>query len=59
LIVLLIPEDVLLFITTRNRKMSVLKTKFMSQYFDTVQSQSTKCFAHVACFACCSLGDAS
>jgi len=31
----------------------------VAEYFDTVQSQSTKCSAHIAWFACCNLGDAS
>jgi len=37
-------------------RIRVWKTGFVSEYFDTVQYQSTKCFALVAC---CSLGDAS
>jgi len=55
------PEDLLLFIITGIKNTSVCKTSILmqSKYFDTVQSQLTKCLALVACFACCSLGDAS
>jgi len=48
----------LLFLTTGIKKTSVWKTVFVSEHLDTVQSQFTKCFALVACFACCMLGDA-
>jgi len=42
------------------KKTDVWKTTiFVSEHLDTVQSQSTKCFALVACFACCSLGNSS
>jgi len=39
--------------------MAVWKTAFVSEHLSTDQYQLTKCFAHVACFACCSLGDSS
>jgi len=55
----LMPEDLLLLFITSRIKTSVWKTRFVFEYFDTVQSQSTRCFALVACSACCSLGDAS
>ena len=45
--------------TTRIKKMVVWKTTFVSEHLNTNQSQSTKCFALVVCFACCSLGDSS
>jgi len=32
------PEDLLLVVVTKIKKMSVWKTRFMSEYFDTVQS---------------------
>jgi len=53
------PEDLLLFLTTRIKKMAVWKTTFMSEHLKTDQSQLTKCFALVTCFACCSLDDSS
>ena len=31
----------------------------VSEHLEAVQSQLTKCFVLVACFACCSLGDSS
>jgi len=37
--------------------MSVWKTKFVSEHLKADQSQLTTCFALVACFVCCSLGD--
>jgi len=39
--------------------MAVWKTTFVSEHFKIDQSQLTKCFALVACFACCSLDDSS
>jgi len=39
--------------------MVVWKTTFCPSIYNTDQSQLTKCFALVACFACCSLGDSS
>ena len=45
--------------TTRIKKMVVWKTTFVPEHLNTNQSQSTKCFALVVCFACCSLGDSS
>jgi len=51
------PEDVLLFLTTGIKKMAVWKTTFVSEHLNTDQSQLSKCFALVACFICCSLGD--
>jgi len=54
------PEDLLLFLTTRIKKMAVWKATFASEHFKTDQSQLIlECFALVACFACCSLGDSS
>ena len=53
------PEDLLLFLTTRIKKMAVWKTTFVSEHLKAYRSQLTKCFALVACFACCSLGDSS
>jgi len=53
------PEDLLLFLTTRIKKMAVCKTTSASKHLNTDQSQLTKCFALVACFVCCSLGDCS
>jgi len=38
-------ENLLLFIMTRIKITSVWKTAFVSDYFDTVQFQSTKCFS--------------
>ena len=49
------PEDLLLFLTTRMKKIAVWKTTFMSEHLATDQSQMTKCFALVACVACCGL----
>jgi len=37
--------------------MTVWKTTFVSEHLDTDQSELTKCFALVACSACCSLDD--
>jgi len=45
----------LLFLTNRTKKMAVWKITFVSEHLNTDQSQMTKCFALVACFACCSL----
>jgi len=53
------PEDLLLFLTTRIKKIAVWKTTFVSEHLSTEHSQLTKYFAPVACFACCSLGDSS
>jgi len=53
------PEDLLLFLTTSIKKMAVWKTTFVSEHLSIDQSQLTKCFALVACFACCSLGNSS
>jgi len=53
------PEILLLFLTTRIKKMTVWKTTFVSENLNADQSQLTKYFALVACFACCSLGDSS
>jgi len=39
--------------------MAVWKITFVSEHLNTDQSQLTKCFALVACFACCRLGDYS
>jgi len=39
--------------------MADLKTTSVTKHLNTDQSQSTKCFALVECFACCSLGDSS
>jgi len=39
--------------------MAVWKITFVSEHSHTGQSQLTKCFALVACFACCSLGSSS
>jgi len=44
------PEDLLLFLTTRIKKMCIWKTTFVSEHLNTDQSQLTKCFALVACF---------
>jgi len=49
------PEDVLLLLTTRIKKMSVWKIAFVSEHLNTDQSQLTKCFSLVAVFDCCSL----
>jgi len=35
--------------------MAVWKTAFVSEHLNADQSQLTKCFALVVCFACCSL----
>jgi len=59
LVLLLMPGNLSLFLTTGIRKTAVWKTTFVSEHLDTVQSQSTKCFALVACFACFSLGHSS
>jgi len=53
------PEDFLLFLTTKIKKIAVWKTTFVSEHFDPDQSQLTKCFALVAYFPCCSLGYSS
>jgi len=39
--------------------MAVWKTTFVSENLKADQSQLSKCFALVACFACCSLCDSS
>jgi len=39
--------------------MAVWKITFVSEHLKTDRFQLTKCFALVACFACCSLGDSS
>ena len=52
-------KDLLLFHTTRIKKMAVWKTSFVSEHLKTDQFQLTKCFALVVCFACCSLCDSS
>jgi len=39
--------------------MAVWKTTFMAKHLNTKQSQLTKCFAFITCFACCSLDDSS
>jgi len=44
---------------TRIKKMAVSKTTFVSEHLKRDQSQLTKCFALVACLACCSLGASS
>jgi len=56
---LLMPEDLLLVVMTKIKKISVCKTRLVSKYFDTVQFQLTRCFIPVACFACCTLGNTS
>jgi len=53
------PEDLLLFLTTRMKKIAVWKITFVFEHLNTDHSQLTKCFALVACFACCSLDDSS
>jgi len=53
------PEDLLLFLKTRIKKMAIWKTTFVFEHLNTDQSQLTKCFALVACFVYCSLGDSS
>jgi len=53
------PEDRLLFLTTRIKKMAIWKTTLTSEDLNTDQSQLTKCFALVACFAYCSLDESS
>jgi len=40
-------------------KMALWKTTFVSEHLHADQSQLTKCFALVACFVCCSLGDST
>jgi len=40
-------DDLLLFLTTRIKKMAVWKTTFVSEHLNTNQSQLTKCFAQV------------
>jgi len=55
LVLLLMPEDLMLFLTTAIKKASTC----LQNYICAVQSQSTKCFALVACFTCCTLGDAN
>jgi len=59
LVLLSMPEDLSLFLTTRIKKMAVWKTTFVSKHLNPDQSQLTKCFALAASFACCSLGDSS
>jgi len=39
--------------------MVVRETTFASEHLKTDQFQLTECFALVACFACCSLGDST
>ena len=51
------PDDLLLFLTTRIKKLAVWNNAFVSEHLNTDQSQLTKCFALVTCFACCSLDD--
>jgi len=51
------PGDLLPFLMTRIKKTVAWKTTFVSEHLDTDQSQSTKCFALIACFDCCILGD--
>jgi len=53
------PQDLLLFLTIRIKKIAVWKSTFVSEHLNTDQSQLAKCFALVDCFACCSLGDSS
>jgi len=53
------PEDLLLFLTTRIKKTAVWKNTFVFEHLNTDQSQLAKRFALVACFACCSVGDSS
>jgi len=43
----------------RIKKMVVWEFTFVSEHLNTDQSQWTKCFALVACFACCRRGDFS
>jgi len=43
----------------QNKKNAVWKITFVSEHLNTGQSQLTKCFALVACLACCSLDDSS
>ena len=43
----------------QNQKMAVWKTTFVSEHLNTDQSQLTKCFTLVVCFACCSIDDSS
>jgi len=51
------PGNLLLFLTTRIKKLAVWKTAFVSGQLNTNQSQLTKCFALVAWCACCNLDD--
>jgi len=44
---------------TQMKKTAAWKSTFVSEHLDIIQSQSTKCFAIVACFAWCILGDSS
>jgi len=53
------PEGLELFLAIRIKKMAVWKTTFVSEHLNTDKSQLTKCFALVACFACCSLVDSN
>ena len=43
----------------RIKKMAVWKATFVSEHLNTDESQLTKCFALVVCFACSSLGNSS
>jgi len=45
------PGDLLLFLTTKIKKMAVWKTTFVSKHLNTEQSQLIKCFAFVAALA--------
>jgi len=47
------------FISYRIKKVAVWKTKFVSEHLNPDQSQLTKCFALIAWFTCCDLGDPS
>jgi len=53
------PEDLLLFLTNRIKKITVWQTTFVSEFLTAEQSQLITCFALVPCFAGCSLGDSS
>jgi len=39
------PEDILLFLTKRTKKMAVWKTTFVSEHLNADQSQLSKCFS--------------
>ena len=51
LVLLSMPVDLLLCLTTKIKKMADWKSTFASEHLNTDQSQSTKCFALVACFS--------